>query len=67
MVLEKSRFIDKESKRLKYRDLTGPEKIRLFENIDIPKLFPILTNNNGVQKLWKDFYSLVPTVRRISV
>ena len=52
-------FIDKELKRLKYCDLTGHEKIRLFENIDIPKLLPTLTNNNGVQKLWKDFYSLV--------
>ena len=35
-------FIDKESKRLKYCDLTGPENIRLFENIDFPKLFPNL-------------------------
>ena len=52
-------FIDKESKRLKWRDLTGPEKIRLFKNINIPELFPMLNNKNKTQKLWKDFYSLV--------
>jgi len=57
-------YIDKESKRLKCRDLTGPEKIRLFENIDFPKLFPTLPNTDKVQKLWKDFYSLVQQLRK---
>ena len=52
-------FIDKESKRLQFRDLTGPEKIRLFENINIPELFPTLPSKNEVQNLWKRFYSLV--------
>ena len=31
---------DKASKGLKWWDLTGPEQIRLFENINIPVLFP---------------------------
>jgi len=52
-------FIDKESKRLQFHDLTGPEKIRLFENINIPELFPSLSTKTELQKLWKDFYSLV--------
>ena len=52
-------FINKESKKLQYRDLTGPEKIRLFQNIKIPQLFPALNTKNDLQKLWKDFYSLI--------
>ena len=32
-------YTDKESKALKWRDLTGPEKKRLLERIDIPTLF----------------------------
>ena len=49
-------FIDKESNKLQFRDLTGPEKIRLFKNIDIPKLFPELCSKSELQKLWKDFF-----------
>ena len=32
--------INKESKKLEYRDLTGPEKLKLFQNINIPTLLP---------------------------
>ena len=28
-------FVDKESKKMQWRDLNGPEKTRLFKNIDI--------------------------------
>ena len=52
-------FIDKEFKKLQYRDLTGPEKNWLFQNIKIPQLFPTLNTKDDLQKLWKDFYSLV--------
>ena len=37
--LNESCFVDKDSKKLKWRD---PEKIRLFLNIDISVLFPYL-------------------------
>ena len=37
---------------LKYRDLTGPEKVRLFKNINIPSLFPTLSNKEKLQSLW---------------
>ena len=30
--------IDKRSKEITYRDLTGPEKVRLHQNINIPVL-----------------------------
>ena len=42
-------YIDKESKKLAYRDLTGPEKHRLFRNINIPTLFPTLDSKERVE------------------
>ena len=50
---------DKETKTMKWRDLTGPEKKRLFEHIDIPALFPSLENSQKIQKLWNEFVTLV--------
>jgi len=47
-------YTAEELKALKWRDLTGPEKKKLFETIDIPKLFPSLSKNKEIQKLWKD-------------
>ena len=46
-------------KKLKWRDLTGPEKIHLFEAIDIPCLFPDVPHGVVIQKLWMDFKVLV--------
>ena len=48
-----------ESKKLAYRDLTGPEKHRLFCNINIPTLFPTLDSKEQLQKVWSDFYGLI--------
>ena len=42
-------YVDKNSKKLGWRDLTGPEKTRLFKNIDIPSLFPMHEKNTQVQ------------------
>ena len=38
-------FICKDSKKLKWRDLPGPEKVRLFQNMDISKMLPSFSNN----------------------
>jgi len=32
-------YTDKDSKSLKWRDLVGPEKMKLFSKMDIPELF----------------------------
>lgn len=48
--------IDKETKEIKYRDLTGPEKVRLHKNIDIPALFPGLQKKEKLGRLWRDFF-----------
>ena len=48
-------YMDKESKNLKWRDLTGPEKLKLFKSIKIPELFPSLQEVQKIQQLWEEF------------
>ena len=50
---------DKASKGLKWPDLTGPEQIRLFENINTPVLFPNLPHKDQLQELWSKFYNTI--------
>ena len=55
-------YIDKETQGLKWRDLTGPEKLKLFHEIDIPTNFPSIPHATLVQKLWKNFLSIYETL-----
>ena len=48
-------YTDQESKPLKWNNLTGPEKSKLFKSIKIPELFPNLRNARDVQTLWDTF------------
>ena len=52
-------YVDKDSKELKWKTLTGPEKIRVFKNI---KMNDILTNSPTLairlQSLWTNFMEL---------
>lgn len=52
-------YTDKTSQGIKWRDLTGPEKIKLFAYIDIPSLFPALEKKVQIQKLWTTFCELI--------
>ena len=49
--------VDKDSKELKYRDLTGTEKVRLFKNIDISMLFPMLPKGKKFKKCGLPFFN----------
>ena len=51
-------YTDKSSRNTKWRDLVGPEKIKLFKKIVIPELFPDFPQGNKVQKIWKDFLAI---------
>ena len=51
-------YQDKASKQPKWRDLTGPEKLRHFAKITISVLLPTIPNSADVQKLWADFLQL---------
>ena len=47
-------WIGKESRKLKYRTLTGPEKLLLFGKLNIPETFPQVPNCAQVQTLWSN-------------
>lgn len=51
-------YTSKESKQMQWRDLSGPEKVRLFSKIDIPKLFPALPNAPAIQDIWTELWRL---------
>ena len=55
-------YLDKDSKVLKWRDLTGPEKLKLFNKINISQLFPNIPHTTNVQKIWKDFLNIYTTL-----
>ena len=52
-------YVDKDTKKLKWRDLTGPEKNRLFKNMDVPVMFPALQHKQQIQQLWSEFFTLI--------
>ena len=53
-------WIGKTSKQLKWRTLTGPEKLKLFDHIDIPHLLPTVDSSttSTMQKLWKELIEI---------
>ena len=58
--------IDINTRKLEYRSLTGPEKHKLFQNIDISHLLPSdYRFVEDVQKLWHDFYALLSHMYRL--
>ena len=46
-------WIGKESKHLKWRSLTGPEKLVVFQKLNIAETFPEIPNAADVHALWK--------------
>ena len=51
-------WIGRKSKTLKWRTLTGPEKLLLFRNINIPEMFPEVENGDAIQTLWKELLDI---------
>ena len=51
-------YMCKDSKKLKWRDLTGPEKHRLFARIDLPNAFPTIPHVQKIQCIWEEFRRL---------
>ena len=56
-----------DTKQLKWRDLTGPEKIRLFKHMDIPKYFPDIPNASVIQDVWGEFARLFDQLGKSSI
>ena len=51
-------YVSQDTKKLQWRDLSGPEKVRLFHHVDLPDLFPSLPNVQNIQHIWVMFWSL---------
>lgn len=56
--------VDRNSKEITYRDLTGPEKVRLFKNMDIASQFPALQKAKEKGQLWTDFSLLMTDINK---
>ena len=56
-------FVDKETKKLKWRDFTGPEKLILFSKIEIPSLLSNFSKKFELQELWDDFIKIYDILR----
>ena len=51
-------FVCKDSKKLKWRDLTGPEKLKLFRNGNIGQVLPNHPKSGDISQLWSRFLSI---------
>ena len=51
--------VNKDTKMLDYRDLTGPEILTFFRNITISSLLPRSKENEPIQVIWDDFMALI--------
>ena len=51
-------YSDHDSKKLKWRDLTGPEKYKVFNKIKISELFPCLPEADKIQDIWSNFLKI---------
>lgn len=56
--------INKDTKSLDYRDLTGPEKLKLFQNINISTLLQGSNNAQDLQVIWDDFIDLIQELKK---
>ena len=56
-----------DSKKLTWRDLVGPEKIRVFENFDLKQIIPEHDKLESLQKLWIDFYNIIKHVKLVEI
>ena len=51
--------INKDSKKLEYRDFTGPEKLVLIQNINFKSLLPNCHVTEDLQVLWSSFMDII--------
>ena len=51
--------VEPNTKKLEYRDLTGPEKLRVIQNINFQALLPNFEDHKKLEKLWNDFMEII--------
>ena len=47
------------TKKLEYRDLTGPEKLSVIQNINFQALLPNFEDHKELEKIWNDFMEII--------
>ena len=57
-------YVGKESKQLEFSDLTGPEKVKLFQHINISSLLPNSDNHETIQKIWDGFWNITQDLKQ---
>ena len=58
-----SHVSNKDSRSLKWCDLMGPEKLKIFDQIDIPHLLLRIPNATKVQEIWNSFLGIYNILR----
>ena len=56
--------VNQHTSKLQYRDLTGPEKLLVIENINIEQLLPSYNGAEKLQCVWKNFLLLYTNMRQ---
>ena len=51
--------INKDTRKLEYRDLTGPEKLLLFQHINFHSIISECHNMDKLQALWSSFMDII--------
>ena len=59
-------YVCKDSKKLKWRDLTGPEKLKLFRNVNICNLLPNHPKKDEISELWSKFWEITESLSAAS-
>ena len=59
-------YICKDSKKLKWRDLTEPEKVKLLNLIDITELLPISGKSCVIQEIWNGCNSIMKNLKQLT-
>lgn len=49
---------------MEYRDLTGPEKVKLLKNIKISTLLPNSPDNEIIQQIWDNFSGIAEDLKQ---
>jgi hypothetical protein len=56
-----------ETKKLTWRDLVGPEKVRLFENLCLSQIIPDHEKFAQLDRIWRVFYEILQDVKEVKV
>ena len=55
--------VESNTKKLEYRDLTGPEKLHVIQNINIQALLPNFEDHKKLEKPWNDFMEIIEDLK----